>query len=500
MNARAQDIADYVIVGTGAGGATAARVLSAAGASVILVEEGPALAPEQRSAGLLDAMSESVRDLATVTTNSPAPLPLLLGRCVGGSTAINSGIIWRLPEKVRALWASQYGLHELVDAAALDRIFTTLEAELGVAEVPDDTLGGNGLAMRRASEVLGLPGRSIRRNAKTCVGNARCLQGCPEGARQSMDVSYIPAAQRNGAQLLALARATKVLMNGERAVGVDGRTLDPETRKPIGRFTLHARRGVIVAASAIHTPLLLWASGVRRNVGDGYQAHPGAAVVGRFDRAIGMGSGATQSYEVPLPELGVKLESIALPPELLAARLPGAGAQWQRELSRLDHFAQFCAVVRMGARGRIRPGLFGGPDVRYEPLTDDVRRLKEGVALLVRMMFAAGAVEVYPGVHSVPERLTHPEQAELLTSEHLTRRDFHMMASHHFATAAAGVDPRSSVVSPELLVHGTQGLYVMDASVLPTNLGVNPQHTIMAVTWCAAERLANTRRPSLRAA
>ena len=43
---------------------------------------------------------------------------------------------------------------------------------------------------------------------------------------------------------------------------------------------------VIVAAGAIYTPVLLWNSGVRRAVGDNFQAHPGAAVVGRFDRPI----------------------------------------------------------------------------------------------------------------------------------------------------------------------------------------------------------------------
>ena len=69
-----------------------------------------------------------------------------------------------------------------------------------------------------------------------------------------------------------------------------------------------------------------------------------------------------------------------------------------------------------------------------------------------------------------------------------------MIASHLFGTACAGSDPRASVVDENLAVHGTQGLYVMDASVFPTNLGVNPQHSIMALAWRAAERLANTER------
>jgi choline dehydrogenase-like flavoprotein len=49
-------------------------------------------------------------------------------------------------------------------------------------------------------------------------------------------------------------------------------------------------------------------------------------------------------------------------------------------------------------------------------------------------------------------------------------------------------------VGPDLAVHGVSGLYVMDASALPTNLGVNPQHTIMGVVWRAAEQLAQQAR------
>ncbi|HKU42640.1 MAG TPA: GMC family oxidoreductase [Polyangiales bacterium] len=499
MTRTVEDSADIVIVGTGAGGATAARVLSEAGLSVILIEEGPSLAPAERSRGLLDAMTESMRDLATISTRSSAPMPLLLGRCVGGSTAVNSGIIWRLPDDTRREWIERFGLGELLEERALDRIFAQLESELDIAEVPRETRGGNADVLELAAERLGLPGRAIRRNAKLCVGRARCLQGCPEGARQSMDISYVPRALAHGARLYPLARATELCIERGRAVGVRGQTLRADG-KAAGRFELRARRAVIVAGGAIFTPILLWNSGIRRAVGENFQAHPGAAVVGRFDRAVGMGFGATQAYEVPFRERGFKVESLAMPPELLAARLPGAGNDWQEQLSQLDRFAQFAAIQRVGARGRVRPGFFGMVDVRYELQPEDVARLKHSVALMVRMMFAAGAVEVYPGVASVPERMTAPEQAEALLDRKVQRKDFHLIASHHFGTAAAGSDPQRSVVTPDLQSHEVAGLYVMDASVLPTNLGVNPQHSIMGLVFHAAERLANREMPARTAA
>ncbi len=484
------DSADYVIVGTGAGGATAARVLSAAGLRVVMLEEGPTLRDDERERGLLDAMAQSTRDFGTISTSGSAPFPLLQGRCVGGSTAINSGIIWRMPDDVRDEWSTKFGLGELVDERAQRRIFEQLETELHVSEVDEAVRGGNARLMQRAAEALGLPGKPIRRNAKDCVGSARCLQGCPRGARQSMDVSYVPRSIEHGARLHALARATRVVIENGRATAVEGELLDRE-RKRNGRFRIQARRGVILSAGAIFTPLLLQKSGVGRLVGDRFQAHPGAAVVGRFPEPVRMGLGTTQAYEVPLHAQGLKLESLAMPPELLAMRLPGVGGDWQRRLHQLDYFAQWCAVARMRALGQVRHALLGGPSVRYEPLPEDVERIKHGVALLVRMMFAAGAVEVYPGVARLPEVFTRAEDAELILQAGVRRRDFHLMASHHFGTACAGADARTSVVAPNLQCHDVSRLFVMDASVFPTNLGVNPQHSIMAVVFRAAEWLAN---------
>lgn len=486
-----EDAADYVIVGSGAGGATAARVLSAAGASVVVLEEGPALAPSARSPGVLDAMDESIRDFATVATSGTTPMPLLMGRCVGGSTAVNSGIIWRLPDDVQRQWTAEHGLGEWFENGALERCFDTIEHDLGVTTVRDEVVGGNGARLRAGSEALGLPGQVMRRNAGQCRGSGRCLQGCPNGARQSMDVSYIPDALHHGARVHALARATRVVIEHGRALGVIGQTLDPHTHEPNGELDVRARRGVIVACGAVYSPMLLWQSGLRGEVGRNFQVHPGVAIVGKFRERVGMGTGATQTYEVPLRERGYKLESLALPPELLAVRLPGAGAEWQAQLEHLGDYGQFCAVHRAEARGTIRRGFFGGVQIRYDVTPRDLARVKESLALLARVMFAAGAVEVYPGVAGIPERLQDPGQAELITATSVRRADFHLLASHHFGTAAAGGDAKRSVVAPSLETHAVRGLYVMDASALPTNLGVNPQHTIMAVVRRAAERLAS---------
>jgi len=483
------DDADFVVVGTGAGGATAARVLSESGFSVVMLEEGAYLKPEDRPRELVDAMAVAVRGMATLATDSLVPMPLLQGSCVGGSTAINSGIIWRMPEDVREVWAREWGLSGLTDHK-LDSAFDYIEDALAVGPTDVAIAGGNNELMQRAAEKLGLPGKVIARNAKGCEGNQRCLQGCPIGARQSMEISYVPAAMANGARLHTRCRANKVRFEGARAVGVTG-TLRDENERELGTFEIRARRGVIVAASVFGTPLLLNRSGVRHPLlGERFQAHPGAAFVGAFDEPVHMGFGASQGYEIPMRDRGFKMEALALPPDMLAARLPGAGKAWQERVSKLGHYAQWGCLARMEAKGRVRAGLFDGVSVRYEPTESDLAIVREALLLVGKLMFAAGAHEVYPGIASVPEIVKTEEDLVRLMPEKLKRADVHLVASHLFGTACASSDPKRGVVDEHLEVHGRPGLFVMDASIFPTNLGVNPQHSIMGVTHIAATALA----------
>jgi choline dehydrogenase-like flavoprotein len=480
---------DYVIVGSGAGGATAARVLADTGLALLVLEEGPSLRTEERPRAVADAMPLTFRDNGTLATHGAAPFPVLQGCLVGGSTAINSGIIWRMPDDVRLAWTEHHGLGALVEGPGLDAAFDRIERELSIAETPVEVRGRNAELMAEACRKLGLPGKPIVRNVRGCAGSARCLQGCPRAARQSMDVSYVPYALERGAMLWEGARADRIDIDAGRAVGVRGTLFDPRTRTRVGTFAVRARRGVIVAAGAVFTPMLLWKSGLRGAVGTRFQAHPGAAVVGFFDAPVLQGFGATQAYEVPMRDRGYKLETLSIPPELLAARIPGAGREWRERIAQLGNTAHWAAQVRMAAHGSVRPGLFGAPVIRYTPLPEDMAKLRESLALLVRMLFAAGAREVSHGIHGLPPIFHTASQAELIEAYPLQSHHVHLLASHIFGTACAGADPQRSVVDPRLETHAVRRLYVMDASVFPTNMGVNPQHSIMGIVMHAATQL-----------
>ncbi len=478
---------DLAVVGSGAAGAAVADALAEAGREVVVIEEGSHLPLPARREEVLPVMAERLRDFGGTPARGRSIIPLLQARMVGGTTAVNAAISWRMPEAIHARWVDEFGLGDAVPWDDLQAEYDWLDEELRVRPVAAEVIGGNGGLMARGAASLGIGGRVIERIESGCTGSGRCLQGCPSGAKRSMEVSLLPRACARGARILCQARATRVVFRGRRATAVRGRM----TRSG-QRFEVRARRGVVLAASATGTPVLLARSGVRhRSLGRHFQAHPGVGLAGVFDEEVRPWAGATQSWESAHHwEQRFKLESLGLPLALMVARLPGFGTALRRRLGQVGRVALWGIQVRARAQGTVRPGWITSPDVRFDLTAEDLATFQRAMAVVAEMFFAAGAREVWPGIHGLPERLTSPDELHLLTDGTLDPRCMHAIATHLFGTCRMGADEGDCVVDTGFALRGARGCWVVDSSVFPTNLGVNPQHTILAVARLAARRIA----------
>jgi choline dehydrogenase-like flavoprotein len=484
------DIFDVVIVGSGAAGATAAYTLTKAGLSVGIVEEGPWLKTKDIAKDVHSSFSRVMRQSGMQVLQGGAYMPMLQGRCVGGSTLVNSAIAWRIPEDVTDDWAARFGLGTDITMRALEPQFEALERDLSVREVDPSVLGENNRLFVQQAEKHGFHAAPMRRYDRGCQGSGFCLTGCPHGAKQGMSVTYVPWSLQHGARIFTSCRVERVEIAGSRATGVLARS---ETGHLVN---VRARRAVIVAASTIQSPGVLRRSGVRaRALGRHFQAHPGLAVGGLFDRPIEMAFGATQGAESTHFRKSdrFKLETISLPPDLAGARIPGIGLELTERLAKLAHVAVWAAQIRAEAEGEVSSGWGGIDRVKYTMGTSDLAAARKACTLIARMMFDAGAREVWPGIYGIPSVLRSMDDVRLLENAPLVPHSYNFIATHLFGAARMGVDPRTSVVGTDFQVHGTDGLYVVDSSVFPTNLGVNPQHTIMAMSRLAATRIAQGR-------
>ncbi len=480
---------DVVVVGSGPGGATVARDLATAGADVIVLEAGSWVQPHELPEDPLASLAMLYDGGGFRTTKGRPRMQLLYGRALGGTSVVNSAICWRLPQDVHDEWvADDPALGDALPWESLDRAGSAIESFLGVAPTDPLIAGGNNLLMARGADRLGLSHRATRRNTLGCQGLARCNAGCPKGAKLSMDRSMLPAAVAAGARIVTSVEVDEIVRHGDKVTGVTASAAGG------GRLRIEAGRAVVLAAGAIGTPSLLLRNRIRHGpVGRRLQCHPGVAVAGRFAEPVRAWQGATQGHEITgLMDDGIKLEALALDPSVLAHSVDRVGPALAEEIARLSHWATWAAPIRARTMGTVRPGRKGAK-VRYDLVDDDVQRIKRAVAALGEVMFAAGAVEVAPGVAGFDRHVDDAESMRRFATDGPDdARAYSLVISHVFATCRMGSDPDMSVVRPDFRHHVLDHLYVADASVFPTNLGVNPQISIMTMASCCAAALRSS--------
>ena len=403
-SAHDDDAADFVVIGSGAAGATAALVLAEAGRDVVVLEEGPEVRDEDRGLGSSEAFMRLFRDAGTQVAMGRSVIPILQGRCLGGTTVVNGAIVWRLPEDAyeRVLRRDRAPARPcpLADAPCAHGPHRARSRPW--RRRPIASSAGNGTLMKRGPQKLGWKAHAIRRNVVDCQGSGRCLEACPTQRKQSMERDVPPArGLPRGAASCPTTRCASSRRARPRAVAVSG--------PPGGRVARSASRPA-AASSSRRAPssrrASCWRSGLgpRAHVGAHFRAHPGTAVAGVYRDPVRIWEGATQSYEVDeFREQGFKMEVVGLPVELAGVRLPGLGQGFQRSMARLPAH---------GRVGRAGPRRGGGPrrSRRATARASRTRRagatwsvFREGVRRLCEMHFAAGAVRVYPGVHGGPD-------------------------------------------------------------------------------------------------
>ena len=483
---------DFAIVGSGAGGAVVATVLAEAGHDVLVLEAGPYMDRRSYPDEPLEALSALYRDGGLTVAEGMPAIPTPVGRAVGGTTVINSGTCFRAPADVLAGWSEEAGIGWSTD---LDAEYAQAEEMLHVRPVDPERMGRNGQVLRAGAEALGVSHHPLARNAGACVTCSSCPYGCRLDAKRAMHVSYLPRAAAARARIRSGVEARRLLFDGDRASGLEcvaglagGNGTAPR------RFQVRARRGVIVAGGAFGTPELLLRSGVRSRsggLGRNLRIHPACWVGARFDEEIRGWDGVMQSYAVDeWRDLGLLLEATFTPLAFGGHWLPGVAAELQERIANYGHVASTGVHLSDRSRGRVSIAGDGSLRIGYRLTREDARKLSFGIARAAELFYAAGAREVYPQLAGLPV-LPRNRIAELDAAPPPGRR-MRLEAFHPLGTARIDADPTLGVVDPRGAVHGYRGLYVADASLFPSSIGVNPMMTVIAMAARVARGLADT--------
>ena len=479
---------DVVIVGSGAGGAAAAAVLAEAGLDVIVLEAGAHYNRDSYPGDQLEAITSIYRDAGLTIAEGRPSIPVPVARTVGGTTVINSGTCFRAPERVLLHWLEAHGLDW---AADLDPDFAEAEEFLRVQQLDPERMGRNGQLAMEGAEALGVSGGPISRNAGSCVQCSSCPYGCRIDAKRGMHVSYLPRAVAAGARLRAGVDVHRVLVENGRAVGVSCLAGAPENGRP-RPYTVRARIATIVAGGALGTPELLKRSRLGGDqVGRNLHLHPACWVGARYEEEVRGWDGVMQSYYVDEWEAErVLLEATFTPLPFGGPWLPGTGREHQESLLAYSRIGSIGVHLTDHSAGRVGLARDGELRMTYALTDDDARRIAFGIARAAEVHFAAGAAEVYPNIGRVP--VLHPGDLPEFEATSFRPSELRLEAFHPMGTARVSSDPGAGVCAADGSVNGVSGLYVADASLFPTAVGVNPMMTIIALSKRVAGGIAAT--------
>ncbi len=508
----AVETTDVLVIGTGFGGSIPAYYLSAGGARVVMLERGPRLATADFTQDLrLDTYTRIV-DLINGTG-----MNVVAGNCVGGGSVVYFAASLRAPSFVferrgtlgRRLWPAS------ITRRSLNRYYRRVERVLPVAQEGwNDISYAGGLwaaACARAGHTCNpLP---VAVDLRECTSCNWMLNGCTFGAKRSMLLNYLPAAEACATEVRPLHEVQSIApatTTGYR-YAVDYNVVDASDYRVVTASGTIEAKLVILAAGAMGTPVILQRStalgAMPSAVGRYFSPNGDRVTLGVFDetkvrdllgleRAPGVPYGAyaigrpitTASYDyldASLPEFSrFTLEQIYFPPIVNILTEDGVDGPptWfgvdKRTLT--TRFPSWMTVLAMTEDAN--EGTFGPP-----PPTGNFTRVS--VAAGLGQLTYPTAPETKIGWDASDAAVKAIVEKDGLGQHLLWKGGGNGYSAHPLSTCRIGDDPTTSACDDQHELRGHPGIFVTDGSAVPTSLCANPSLTIAALAERASALL-----------
>ena len=469
---------DVIVVGSGAGGGVVAGELAERGRKVLLIEAGP----HRTAADFTRWEAHANHDMwfplrmAPINGGEGGVVAMFGGRCVGGTTTINTKVALRAHEMDHGKWNEASGSTIGVDDLA--PYYERVERYLGVRERSDWTQAIH--TLQKGFKALGTELEPVQSYTdENCMKCGSCLQGCPTNAGKSTQNTYIHRSWARGKlELRAECPVDRVLIE-DRGDGLEATGV--EYTDPSGERHTVVAGAVVVAAGTLNTPQILIKSGIRelangspsaRLVGRNLGFHPCRLVYGLFDER----QDAHMVYPISshcmkfqqdkdggfIVEAATVQDPIGFSVSLTDENGPLWGQPLVDAVRKYRYWTGVLMMVNDDNNGTVDVTGDGGEAFTADFEPPELERLDKALEFSRQVLEAAGAQQIaWTGI----------------------------VSTHVQGSCRMGADPQRSVLNENAESHDVKRLFVGDGAVVPRTLSVNPSMTIMALATRLADHI-----------
>ena len=447
---------DFIVIGSGTSGGTAAYMLQHGGMKGLLLEAGSYFKKEDFT------MSEEEYTPKLFwgggcDFNKSFDLAFIRGRCVGGGSVINQALMDRFDDTALNDWKADTGI-DFFTRDGMDAHYNYAENQIVRQEIPSEWRNKNAHKFIEGMENIGREWKPMVRAQCDCATPEGqdcicCLGGCLRGSKQSTLETAIPRAEAEGLEIQAEITVEHIEYKKE---GVTVHAVQHGAKK-----VFHAAK-VVLAAGALGTSQLLLNSGFSKalpTLGHKFCMHPQFMNFAIFDEIVDSHKGALQGCKSDDPvfrKRGFKLENVFAPPIAVGILHQRLGAKLIDFLRQYRNFACIEVCVRDENTGILTTDKHGRIKIEKKLTDQDKSRCADGRSMVHQLFDSLKPKEIF-----------HADWP---------------FGLHLMGGCCIGQDGASSVVNPAFQVHGHENLYCADSSVFPNAPGINPGLTIFAMS------------------